>query len=497
MPPIKGESKQGLVVTLVFFILATIGLGVATYYGMAEQDKLKQEAKKEADKVKIADAERDYFRLQSAILRSYLGAPPAAGSPAAAELANKPKFDDGKDFATKYAKDYPEAKGLLDKVTAVKELRWDPATNQPATNVFALLKTRDDEIKDLKVKLQKLEKERIDAQAQRTTAEGNLKVSRELYDKKVKEMEDKFAKEFQDYKDEMKNALTKLEKDVKDKAGDILKIVDDRLALKKEIADMQKKIRDYAVQVANLQEKEAIKEDQRPLELIPRGKIVRVHGNLRRATIDIGRGQNLKPGTTFAVYGLAPNGKPKLRSKGKVEVITVGDNTSEVDVTYLFDPNDPGDPVTGKRKEISVLSRDNTDPIVSGDVLVNPLWNPNAETHVAIAGVVDFQGTGSIDIQSFIRLLEKQNIRVDAYVDPRDGTVKGPGMTRRTDFLVLGGVPTGREPGVSKDSNVLKMIDEATRKLLGQARSNAVTLINPRRFLQDTGLNIPRTVEHD
>ena len=91
MPPIKGESKQGLVVTLVFFILATIGLGVSTYYGMSEQEKLKQDKLKEVAKVKIADDERDYFRLQSAIWRSYLGAPPAAGSPAASELTKKPR----------------------------------------------------------------------------------------------------------------------------------------------------------------------------------------------------------------------------------------------------------------------------------------------------------------------------------------------------------------------------------------------------------------------
>src|SRR4051812_25328778 len=48
MPPKKqprgsaGESKTGLVVTLVFFILATLGLGVTTYFGFAEQDTLRK-----------------------------------------------------------------------------------------------------------------------------------------------------------------------------------------------------------------------------------------------------------------------------------------------------------------------------------------------------------------------------------------------------------------------------------------------------------------------
>ena len=39
-PKAKGESNRGLIVTLVFFILATIGGGLGTYYGYAEVEKL-------------------------------------------------------------------------------------------------------------------------------------------------------------------------------------------------------------------------------------------------------------------------------------------------------------------------------------------------------------------------------------------------------------------------------------------------------------------------
>src|SRR5262249_13789489 len=223
---------------------------------------------------------------------------------------------------------------------------------------------------------------------------------------------------------------------------------------------LEKKIREFEQRVEALQAKTAdVKLDERPLELVSRGEVVRVHSNLKRLTINIGRGQNLKPGTSFSVHGLQPNGKPKLRSKGNIEVISVGERSSEALVTNLFRPDDPGDPVTGKRKEIDVLSRDNTDPIVRGDVIINPLWNPNAQTHVAIAGIVDYSGTGSTSINNFIRLLEKQNIVVDAYMDPSDGTMKGPGITRRTDYLILGGVPTGREAGVSRDEAVLKQME--------------------------------------
>lgn len=486
----KSESKQGLVVTLVFFILATIALAVWGYMEMGEVDKLKQEPEKAKKAVAVADEERTYYMTVVGILRAYLGAPAAADSRTGRELpANKSKFD-----SNGYAayKDFPELKALADKLAAFA--RWDQNTNLPVNDVFKLLKQKDEAIKLLNDKVVKLEEERTRAQSLRTAEKTKRDADKLAFDNATKKLDALF-------KEEQATSLAnyrKLEDKFKvkeDKPSEIAKqLTEEKLALQAKLTGLQTKLTKAETLIVELQAKSADhKADDRPLALVPRGRIVRVHGNLRKVTINIGRGQNLKPGTTFSVYGLAPNGKPKVRSKGKVEVVSVGDTTSEVAITHLFHPDDPGDAVTGKRKEIDVLSRDNTDPIVRDDVLINPLWNPNAETHVVIAGVVDFQGTGAINVQSFVRLLEKQNVRVDAYVDPADGTIKGPGMTRRTDFLILGGVPTG----VGKNDDVRKKINEATDKLLKEARANAVTLVNPRRFLQDTGLNIPRTVSQD
>ena len=80
MPPKRssGESKQGLVITLVFFILATIGLGVSTYFGYSEQEA-KDKAKADAEK-KLGDmtAERDWFKFQWNLARAYIGALPGS-----------------------------------------------------------------------------------------------------------------------------------------------------------------------------------------------------------------------------------------------------------------------------------------------------------------------------------------------------------------------------------------------------------------------------------
>src|SRR5690348_9310724 len=76
MPPQsrhKGESKQGLVITLVFFILTTIGLGVAVYFGFAEQDKKDQEVDKAKKAGDVFKADRDRYKFMHAMYRSYMG----------------------------------------------------------------------------------------------------------------------------------------------------------------------------------------------------------------------------------------------------------------------------------------------------------------------------------------------------------------------------------------------------------------------------------------
>ena len=61
----KGESKQGLVVTLVFFVLATIGLGVSTYFGFSEQEDLRKKAEDSDNKQKAEAKLIDFYKFQS------------------------------------------------------------------------------------------------------------------------------------------------------------------------------------------------------------------------------------------------------------------------------------------------------------------------------------------------------------------------------------------------------------------------------------------------
>ncbi|RLS50023.1 MAG: hypothetical protein DWH88_01600, partial [Planctomycetota bacterium] len=66
------ESNTGLVVTLVFFILSTLGLGVSTYMGFAEQKKYIEAAKDAETKKKDSDDRKRLYAAQSQLLYKYI-----------------------------------------------------------------------------------------------------------------------------------------------------------------------------------------------------------------------------------------------------------------------------------------------------------------------------------------------------------------------------------------------------------------------------------------
>ena len=243
-----------------------------------------------------------------------------------------------------------------------------------------------------------------------------------------------------------------------------------------------------------MQAKIDVRTADKPLDPTPRGKVLRVHVDPRKLTINLGRRDGLTPQTTFAVHGLQPNGKPKVRAKGNIEVLTVGETSSDVLVTAIFHPDPEFDDYrTGERKKIDVNSKDNTDPIIPGDVLINPLWNPNVKTHVAIAGNIELAAGGVVNMTSLVRILEQMNVVVDAYLDPSDGTIKGPGMTRRTDYILWGNPVAGK----GGDDERVKKINKAIDDMVKEARDNGIRVMPPKRFFQETGFNLPRNIVAD
>jgi hypothetical protein len=189
----------------------------------------------------------------------------------------------------------------------------------------------------------------------------------------------------------------------------------------------------------------------------PRGRITRIDINNQTAYINIGSADNVRPGLTFSVFGLGQY-RPNAERKGSLEVVNVlGDHLSAARIT-------------------SVKSA-TRDPLVVGDELYNPAWSPGLREHVAVAGPIDVTGDGRDGTLEFVKILEKQGVAVDVFLDPRDLSLKGRGLTRQTGYLLLGDHRAERNFALNTRAD--QMREEAHR--LG------ITIVPARRFMSLMG----------
>jgi hypothetical protein len=177
----------------------------------------------------------------------------------------------------------------------------------------------------------------------------------------------------------------------------------------------------------------------KPLWDYPVGKIVRVDLQRRQVDINLGSKHGLKPETTFNIFGANPLGRPEKQMKGTIEVVKVLDSaTSMCRITSLYDSE--GKEILLNLDTRTRLARETESPVSEGDLLFNMFWG----TRVAVLGYVSLTGEGSDNpaeqirqMEDFMYLLNRNGMIVDAFVDPRDGQIKG-NITARTRYVIMG-----------------------------------------------------------
>jgi hypothetical protein len=461
-----GESKQGLVVFLVFFILATLGLGVTTYYGFADQDRLQKEAKDAKAKEKTANDERNYYKAQAMILGAYHDSPPKDMD----ELAvQKTAFDAGQ--LGQSAKDKEQVKALFTKVQ--QTIKWDPAKNLPSMSYEGLLAEWAKRYEALENRNKALEKEKANEKARADNNQQALDDARKKFEADLatvtKNDSDKLAtyvETIDNLRKEVARLGAKSEED-KNRALEIVKKAEDE----KKKTDV--KIRDQQTKIADLEERLALMEKRNadaPKDWNTDWKIVSIDQSGKMPFINLGSADNVNPQLTFRIHGVGPDGKPLPQGKGSLEVINViGPHLSQARITETRDRA--------------------RDPVLKGDVLFNPTFSPNQKKHVAIAGTVDFNGDGRDSVYEFIRRLEQQNVVVDAYLDPKDFSIKGPGITINTEYLIMGDLDPG--PNL-KDKDARAHREQGILELQKKAKDYSVPLIALPKYLQLIGYKLPR-----
>jgi hypothetical protein len=474
MPAAKGgDSKQALVVTLVCFIVLSLILGILTYIGFAGQDPL-DKAKKEADRAASeAKALDDTHEAEVALLRSYMGIPPEAGKVQASY--EKVSGQNAKDDSFKN----------LETVRQVANTYgWDPQKYTPKETVKSLKDKQDEKIKELEGKVAQLEgdlKKQTDAaknaKASRDDLENKYNKALQDHNAKQKEQDENYAKKLEENRTgfgDSGKAIAELKEQMEKKDTDYAKTLK---AKDKEIKDMQ-------TLVNKLEDK---RPQANPLTLErPRGKIVLMDKTGQLPYINLGSGDRVKPQLTFSVHAVGSDGRPVKESKGSLEVVhVVNEHLSQARVTAQTN-----------------VARN---PIATGDVLMNAAWDPDQKQHVAIAGIVDLTGDLRKDrpgdakraLDDFRRTLEGQNIVVDAWIDFSDNSVKGPGLSRQTDYLILGEMPEEKTALRKEGEDTKASARDAARteagKLADEAKRLGVPIVKLRDFLAMTGYRLPRS----
>ena len=150
------------------------------------------------------------------------------------------------------------------------------------------------------------------------------------------------------------------------------------------------------------------------------GKVTKVNPMSRTVWINLGKYDNLPKNLTFSVQ---PEGIPpgsSLSPKAKIEVIELLGN-------HLA--------------EARIIEDDLRTPILPGDNIFTPGWEPGQLTRFGFAGKIDLDGDGSDDMDQVRALVARAGGQIDAEIV--NGELRG-GLSIETRYLVLGNVPADK-----------------------------------------------------
>lgn len=499
-----GESKRGLIVTLVFCFLIIIGLGVSTYMAYSDLEGEKAKAKEAEAKRKDMENERDWVKFQALLMKAYVGA--TLSKPEKEDLGVlRDRWEKGT-LSTKEPTKEEINKGLK-ALDASPEYGWDVASKFPKMTLVAKIKELTDALaaktklmdetvaskEDTVAKLEGLIKTK---DAAITQATENIKVAKdELTEEKKKHQEQvtKQQKDFEDANLRGTDALTKAAKEKADLAA--------QLAVRdKDIKGLRKMVEQRTEEV----------NQSSPVTLVGRDnsnwKVVTIDRN-GTPLINLGSTDHVTPKLTFDVYAVGPDGRASRDRKATAEVTNVvGPHLSQARLLYQIDAERERQILRQLGKDQQTLKdeiereRDlarRRSPVVPGDMLFHPIWTPDFKKHVAVAGLIDLIGTGPganpdaqlRNVLEFKRLLESHNMTVDAYFDPKALKEEGE-ISRQTDFLILDHAADTGMVALDKGDRSSK-VNKGIADMQRQAAQNAVKVVKVREVLESIGYKLP------
>lgn len=508
--PIKkkdgGKPSTFLIIALVFFILLSIGVGVAAYYGYEGQNKLREEAANAKKAVNVSKNVDNYRMGMIYMLASALGQEIDKDE----QVRAVAEFDEITKAESKHAADatLKDHKALVDLYKEMtKELTFDANAKKFAENYRTKLRQTQDELKKTDTQL--------------TVTRKALQEEQAKYAAYEKKMEGYYKAALADIGKGNAAALTAVDKQFK-YFSDLVKqnqvIQNEKLAAEVELAKTQEKLEIEKARVnkildekknstlevvqvkKNGEQQHALFLDMSrgiPLWDRPVGKVTRIDLDRRQVFINLGSAAGVRPELTFNIFADDGKGNADKFLKGTIEIIRVIDAQSSLcRLTSLYDAqgveialNDPSAGRAGREVENALRE---------GDLLFNMFWS----SRIAVAGGINFTGF-PIDVpaeqmrqvEQFTQLLARMGIATDAYLDLTDGQIKGA-MSSKTRFLILGDWVEVKNPNDEAQNERAKLINDGIAAMSKDAIEKGMFLISAENFSIAAGYRRPRNANN-
>ena len=488
-----GETNVPLIVALVFFVLATLGLGVAFYMSIDEKNAA-LEAKKTAETEKTTqEGLRREEQEKNLMLKAMAGFATQADLDALKNLTKKDKVVEAYNeyakelagkidtYTTTSARDVPGTKLTIAPTdvyqwTAAAAGTFDAPPEKPilagATSALGrqLLAT---------VRLQTAEKQTQDAarnyndlaQAYDRSAKALAEVAKSF----PKEQAEKLAEVTARYNAEIakfEGATKTYTRTMNDKANE-------NAAQQYAIEQEQFKNKNLNTRV-NAAERKVIDSEDAFAGEKSHGRVTKRDGDT--VYIDLGSADNVRAGLTFVVQ---PPDTDVRGVESRRSTVTNPDGTKSstvqnkgtLQVIDVVAPHLSRARISGQTDRIR-------DAILPGDLLYNAAWKKGQTEHVALYGLFDVDGDGRDDTQRLIGELKNAGVVVDAYFDLSKGEWAGR-LSNTTSFAVEGYYPvvSGGDALSGEKAGLIKKLDAAKV----QAQNQGIRVVRSREFFTRIG----------
>jgi hypothetical protein len=420
------RENQGLHFALIIFVMLTIVLGVTTFMFFRNYEEAERKA---AEASKEANEKMSAARLtqeENNELKRLMGFDATMDLQAVNE-------NYAKDMQT-YAANFPEENRFYSPVLAYLH-----TVIQEKNQQLAEADTTIQELKDHNAAREREKDPQIE-QFQTAAAKAREDLSAE------QEKFEAARAELTEDKNELAAAMQKARKEADVALSDVQQKLETR----------QKQIR--GLQEATITMKSKLEDVQKETFEIAHGEIRWVNQRNGTVWINLGQADALGRQTTFSVYPADTTDVSRQGKKGSIEVIQIlGDHLAEA----------------------RIIEDDVSDPIMPGDKIHTPVWNPGEARRFALVPFMDIDGDGESEQDVVRNIITMNGGVIDAEVVETSGGAERRGkMTINTRYLVRGEPPT--------DKSNQELIKEVSR-IVDEAEKLGVETISYKKLLHRMG----------